>query len=84
MKTLNNQQQSYNPWQNQVTKLAVTDFNHPSFNLVQSTSAKEDIASVTTDISVSNNELIIENEPELSVILGYAEFGYDLEIYGNL
>jgi hypothetical protein len=79
MNTLNNQQQSHNSWSNQVTKLAVSHFNHPSFNLVQFTSANEDIASLEINV----NELMIETEPELIVIMGYAEFDSNLEIYNR-
>jgi hypothetical protein len=84
MNILNNQQKSHNTWQKQVPKLVLTDFNHPSFNLVQSTSAKEDIAPVEVNMTVNNDELVIENEPNVVVILGYAEFCNNLEIYGNL
>jgi hypothetical protein len=52
--------------------------------LVQSTSVKGDIAPVKVDMTVNNDELVIENEPNVVVILGYAEFGDNLEIYGNL
>jgi hypothetical protein len=83
MNILNNQQKSHNTWQKQVPKLVLTDFNHPSFNLVQSTSAKEDIAPVEVDMKVSDHELVIETEPEVVVIMGYAEFGDNLEIYNR-
>jgi hypothetical protein len=58
-------------------------FIHPSCNQVQSISAKENIALIEADVTVSNSELIIETKPEVVVIMGYAQFGNNLEIYGN-
>lgn len=84
MNILNNQQKSHSTWQKPVTKLALTDLNHPSFHLSHSTPVKADIAPVEADVIISDDELVIETEPEVVIILGYAEFGDNLEIYSNL
>ncbi len=84
MNILNNQQKFHTTRQKPVPKLALTDLNHPSFHLVQSTPTKGDIAPVEADVIVSNSELVIETEAEVFVIMGYAEFCNNLEIYGNL
>ncbi|MGL5940824.1 MAG: hypothetical protein ACRC2S_10600 [Waterburya sp.] len=83
MNTLNNQQKSHSTWQKPVTKLALTDLNHPSFHLSHSTPVKADLAPLEGDVVVGDYKLVIETEPEIVVIMGYAEFGDNLEIYSN-
>jgi hypothetical protein len=84
MNILNNQQKFHTTRQKPVPKLALTDLNHPSFHLVQSTPVKRNIVPVEADVIISEDELVIETEPEVVLVLGYAEFGDNLEIYGNL
>ncbi|MGL5794926.1 MAG: hypothetical protein ACRC06_11055 [Waterburya sp.] len=82
MNILDNQQKSHSTWQKPVTKLALTDLNHRSFNLIQLTPVKQNLVS-ETPIIFSNDELVIAIEPEIVVIMGYAEFSDNLEIYSN-